>query len=108
MSSTATDPTDVPLCVDLDGTLSYSLHFKRIAIADIFLLTFLYLSRIIGGILISDAIVSFWLFAFSFLLFLSLAAAKRCVELKPGADRGTWILAVAGLACVLLAHPLPS
>lgn len=70
------------------ATLSYSLHFKRVAIADIFLLTFLYLSRIIGGILISDARVSFWLFAFSFLLFLSLAAAKRCVELHAVADRG--------------------
>jgi hypothetical protein len=23
-------------------------------------------------------------------------------------DRGTWLLALAGLACVLLAHPTPS
>lgn len=70
------------------ATLSYSLHFKRVAIADIFLLTFLYLARIIGGILISEAVVSFWIFAFSFLLFLSLAAAKRYVELKSSADQG--------------------
>jgi 4-hydroxybenzoate polyprenyltransferase len=176
-------------------TLSYSLYFKRVAIADIFLLTFLYLSRIVGGIIISEAKVSFWLFAFTFLIFLSLAAAKRCVELRITAgsgdgeikgrgyvqddlptisalgiasgvascivlslysnsdqvtslyarhewfwgicviafywitriwflthrglmhddpvvfalkDRGTWILALAGLACVLLAQPLPS
>lgn len=177
------------------ATLSYSLCIKRIALADIFLLAFLYLSRIVGGILISDAKISFWLFAFSFLLFLSLAAAKRHVELQLNAakgddgikgrgyqtadipavggigiatgvascivlglysnsqqvlalyqspqwfwgicvvalywisriwflthrglmhddplvfairDRGTWLLALAGLACVLLAHPTPS
>ncbi len=176
-------------------TLSYSLYFKRVAIADIFLLTFLYLSRVIGGIIISEARVSFWLFAFTFLLFLSLAAAKRYVELRLNKskgdggikgrgylqddlptisglgiasgvascivlslysnsdqvaalyhrhewfwgicviafywitriwflthrglmhddpvvfalkDRGTWVLALAGLACVLLAHPVPS
>ena len=69
-------------------TLSYSLYFKRVAIADIFLLTFLYLSRIVGGIIISEAKVSFWLFAFTFLIFLSLAAAKRCVELRVTATKG--------------------
>ncbi len=70
------------------ATLSYSLYFKRIAIADIFMLAFLYLSRVIGGIVISEAVISFWLFAFTFLLFLSLAAAKRHVELaaKSGDD----------------------
>ena len=70
------------------ATLSYSLYFKRVALADIFVLAFLYLSRIVGGILISEARLSFWLFAFSFLLFLSLAAAKRHVELQLNATRG--------------------
>jgi 4-hydroxybenzoate polyprenyltransferase len=70
------------LAAYIAATLSYSLYFKKIAIADIFLLAFLYLSRVIGGILISEAVVSFWLFAFTFLLFVSLAAAKRFVELK--------------------------
>jgi 4-hydroxybenzoate polyprenyltransferase/phosphoserine phosphatase len=71
------------------ATLSYSLYFKRVAIADIFLLTFLYLSRVVAGIIIiSEAKVSFWLFGYSFLLFLSLAAAKRYVELRLIADRG--------------------
>ncbi|MEM9282486.1 MAG: UbiA family prenyltransferase [Verrucomicrobiota bacterium] len=69
-------------------TLSYSLYFKRVAIADIFVLAFLYLSRIIAGILISEAILSFWIFAFTFLLFLSLAAAKRFVELKMRTEEG--------------------
>ncbi len=69
-------------------TLSYSLLLKRIAIADIFTLAFLYLSRIVGGILISSAVVSFWLFAFSFLLFLSLAALKRFTELRRSSESG--------------------
>ncbi|MEM1085061.1 MAG: UbiA family prenyltransferase [Verrucomicrobiota bacterium] len=178
------------------ATLSYSLFFKRVALADIFVLAFLYLSRVIGGIIIvPQAVISFWLFAFTFLLFLSLAAAKRHVEIQMTTDkgnddvqgrgyiardlpavsgigiatgvascivlglysvndkvtelydrpqwlwgicvvalywisriwflthrslmhddplvfalkdRGTWLLALAGLACVLLAHPLPS
>lgn len=70
------------------ATLAYSLYFKRIPIADIFFLTFLYLSRIVAGIIISDAQISFWLFAFTFLLFLSLAAAKRYVELKLSSNHG--------------------
>ena len=70
------------------ATLSYSLHFKKVAIADIFMLAMLYLSRVIGGIIISEAVVSFWLFAFTFLLFVSLAAAKRFVELKTVVDSG--------------------
>jgi len=69
-------------------TLSYSLYFKRVAIADIFMLALLYLSRVVGGIIISEAVISFWLFAFTFLLFLSLAAAKRYTELRMNADRG--------------------
>lgn len=71
------------------ATLSYSLFFKRVVIADIFVLAFLYLARVVAGIIISDAVASFWLFAFTFLLFLSLAAAKRFVELRLVADRGT-------------------
>ena len=64
------------------ATLSYSLCVKRMPIADIFLLTFLYLLRIVGGVLVISSALSFWLFAFSFLLFLSLAGAKRYVELQ--------------------------
>ncbi|MBU6181001.1 MAG: UbiA family prenyltransferase, partial [Verrucomicrobia bacterium] len=76
------------LCGYIAATLSYSLYFKRVALADIFLLAFLYLSRVIGGILISEAKISFWLFAFTFLLFLSLAAAKRFVELRATIGKG--------------------
>ncbi|TAE77372.1 MAG: UbiA family prenyltransferase [Verrucomicrobia bacterium] len=70
------------------ATLTYSLYLKRIALADIFLLAFLYLSRLVAGILISEAVISFWLFAFTFLLFLSLAAAKRFVELNAHSGTG--------------------
>ena len=71
------------------ATLAYSLFLKRIAVTDIFALAFLYLSRIIAGILISSAVVSFWLFAFTFLFFLSLAAMKRFVELRRSESDGT-------------------
>lgn len=77
-------------------TLSYSLVLKRVAITDIFTLAFLYLSRIIGGILISSAVTSFWLFAFTFLFFLSLAAVKRFTELRRTADHGTSHIAGRG------------
>jgi 4-hydroxybenzoate polyprenyltransferase len=72
-------------------TLSYSLHFKRVALADIFLLAFLYLARVIAGLVVSEAKVSFWLFSFTFLLFLSLAAVKRFVEVARSEDGGTLI-----------------
>lgn len=69
-------------------TLSYSLHFKRVPLADIFLLAFLYLSRVIAGLSVSEARLSFWLFSFTFLLFLSLAAVKRFVEVARTEDGG--------------------
>ncbi len=69
-------------------TLSYSLHFKRVPLADIFLLAFLYLSRVIAGLVVSEAKMSFWLFSFTFLLFLSLAAVKRFVEVARTDDDG--------------------
>lgn len=69
-------------------TLSYSLHFKRVPLADIFLLAFLYLSRVIAGLVVSEARISFWLFSFTFLLFLSLAAVKRFVEVARTDDDG--------------------
>ena len=72
-------------------TLSYSLHFKRVPLADIFLLAFLYLSRVIAGLVVSEAKVSFWLFSFTFLLFLSLAAVKRFVEVARTEDGGVLV-----------------
>ena len=42
----------------------------------------LYTVRIFAGAVILDVPVSFWLFAFSMFIFLSLALIKRCAELK--------------------------
>jgi 4-hydroxybenzoate polyprenyltransferase len=77
------------LCGYIFATLAYSLLLKRMEMIDIFALAFLYLTRIIAGILISAAVVSFWLFAFTFLFFLSLGAMKRFVELQRIAASGT-------------------
>ncbi len=63
-------------------TVSYSTFFKRVALIDLFLLTSLYLVRIVAGVVVGETLPSFWLFGFSFLFFLSLAAAKRQVELQ--------------------------
>ena len=60
---------------------SYSLVFKQIIIFDIILLTTLYILRIISGSLVTNDEISLWFFAFIVTLFLSLALAKRCMEL---------------------------
>ena len=89
-------------------TVAYSVHLKRIALVDLFVLTSLYLTRIVAGIVVGGALVSFWLFAFSFLFFLSLAAAKRRIEIRLhppasgekvrgrgyAADDGAWLTAL--------------
>lgn len=62
-------------------TVAYSTVLKRLALVDLFVLTSLYLTRIVAGVIVGETIPSFWLFAFSFLFFLSLAAAKRRIEL---------------------------
>ena len=62
-------------------TVAYSTILKRLALVDLFVLTSLYLTRIVAGVVVGETIPSFWLFAFSFLFFLSLAAAKRRIEL---------------------------
>jgi 4-hydroxybenzoate polyprenyltransferase len=62
-------------------TVAYSTILKRLALVDLFTLTSLYLTRIVAGVVVAGTIPSFWLFAFSFLFFLSLAAAKRRIEL---------------------------
>jgi 4-hydroxybenzoate polyprenyltransferase len=63
-------------------TFTYSVFLKRLALVDLFALTSLYLTRIVAGVLVGDTMLSFWLFAFSFLFFLSLAAAKRLIEIR--------------------------
>ena len=59
----------------------YSLYLKRIVLLDAFLLSGLYMTRIIAGHLVTGIPFSIWLLSFAFFLFLSLAFGKRWVEL---------------------------
>jgi len=70
-------------------TLSYTFYWKRIPIADIFVIAALFTFRIALGILILDVRISPWLLVFSMFVFLSLSAAKRHTELLRLKSRGT-------------------
>ena len=63
-------------------TLSYSLKLKQHFGMDVVALAILYTVRIIAGAAAIGVVVSFWLFAFSIFVFLSLALVKRCSEIK--------------------------
>ena len=59
----------------------YCLWLKRIALIDVFLLSGLYMMRVQAGGWATAVLVSPWLLIFSLFFFLSLAFAKRFVEL---------------------------
>ena len=67
-------------------TLLYSFLLKRIYVIDTFTLAFLYSIRIFSGAAVINASISYWLLAFSFLIFLSFALLKRFVEIKSSED----------------------
>lgn len=67
--------------------LAYSLVLKRVALLDVFVLAGLYALRILAGAAAIDVPVSDWLLAFSLFAFLSLALAKRFVEVSAVAAR---------------------
>lgn len=75
-------------------TLWYSLRLKRMAMVDVLCLAGLYSIRVVAGGAAVAIMPSFWLLAFSMFLFLSLAIAKRYVELCGLQERGE--LAAAG------------
>ncbi|WP_338766590.1 UbiA family prenyltransferase [Massilia sp. METH4] len=62
-------------------TVCYSLYLKRLLMIDIVTLSLLYTLRILGGSAATHITPSFWLLAFSFFIFLSLALLKRYSEL---------------------------
>jgi 4-hydroxybenzoate polyprenyltransferase len=64
------------------GTVTYSLYLKRLLLVDVLVLAGLYTHRIIAGGIATHVPVSAWLLAFSLFIFLSLAFAKRFIELK--------------------------
>lgn len=69
------------LAIYIAGALSYTFYWKRIPVADIFVLAALFTFRIALGILILDVRISPWLLIFSMFVFFSLSAAKRHIEL---------------------------
>jgi len=70
----------------LAATTAYSFHLKRVPILDILLLSGFYVFRIVAGAVVAPVQLSPWLIAFAMFLFLSLAAAKRYVELTSLSD----------------------
>ncbi len=67
---------------------AYSLHLKRRLLIDVFILAFLYTSRVVGGGIATDNHATIWLLGFSSFLFLGLAFLKRCAELIRIRDAG--------------------
>ena len=62
-------------------TFFYSIVLKRLVLIDCLTLAFLYTIRIISGAVVVGDALSFWLLAFSFFMFLSLAFVKRYAEI---------------------------
>ena len=62
-------------------TTAYSIHFKKVVVLDIFILSILYCTRLIAGGAATNIQLSFWLLAFSFFFFFALASMKRQAEL---------------------------
>ena len=62
-------------------TTAYSVALKRRAVVDVFSLAALYTLRVAAGTQATGQPLSFWILSFSLFIFLSLALAKRYVEL---------------------------
>ncbi|HWF20314.1 MAG TPA: UbiA family prenyltransferase, partial [Verrucomicrobiae bacterium] len=71
----------IVLAAYLALTTTYSWHVKKIPLLDVFFLAGLYTMRLIAGHAATGIPKSFWLFAFSMFIFLSLALVKRYTEL---------------------------
>jgi 4-hydroxybenzoate polyprenyltransferase len=67
-------------------TTWYSLHLKRIALLDVFVLSIFYSFRIWAGALVASVPLSQWFMGFILFFFLSLAMAKRYSELVQAAE----------------------
>lgn len=63
-------------------TISYSFKLKKMYLLDMITLSILYTIRLISGGILTDTLISPWLFSFSIFIFLSLGAMKRYTELK--------------------------
>jgi 4-hydroxybenzoate polyprenyltransferase len=78
------DTTIVPILIVLyiAASFAYSLHLKKIALLDVFVLSGFYTLRIVAGGAAGHVPLSGWFLSFSVFLFLSLGFAKRAVELR--------------------------
>ena len=69
------------------ASLSYSLIWKQLLLADVLMLALLYSFRLYAGGIYAGVAISDWLIVFSVFFFLGLALMKRCVDLvarEPG------------------------
>lgn len=83
--------TVILLLIYVLATAAYTLWLKRVLLVDVILLAGLYSLRLLAGGAAAGVEVSSWLLAFSMFLFLSLALAKRLIELEaaPNVDSAT-------------------
>ena len=96
------------------ATSAYSFYFKRVPVLDVLFLSGFYVFRVVAGAMLAPVKPAPWLIAFAMFLFLSLAAAKRYVELtdrtesdRPNASRGYLredypMIAAFGVNCACL------
>lgn len=77
-------------------TYAYSLSLKQHLAIDVITLATLYTVRIVAGAVLVDVPLSRWFLAFSIFLFLSLALAKRVMELHGAAARNATKIAGRG------------
>jgi 4-hydroxybenzoate polyprenyltransferase/phosphoglycolate phosphatase-like HAD superfamily hydrolase len=77
-------------------TLMYSVRLKRVAVVDVCVLAMLYTLRIIAGAAALNMPLSLWILSFSIFLFLSLALAKRYVEIAMTESNDTSSLSARG------------
>jgi 4-hydroxybenzoate polyprenyltransferase/phosphoserine phosphatase len=75
------------LAVYFAATLAYSFHLKSKLMLDVVVLAWLYTHRVMAGGIATGVHISAWLLAFSMFLFLSLAFAKRYIELQQSLDK---------------------
>lgn len=70
----------------LATTTAYSLALKRQPLVDVIVLAMLYTTRLAAGAALVSVPLSRWFLAFSIFFFLSLALAKRALEMRAGAS----------------------
>lgn len=78
----------VVLALYIGLTTAYSFTLKRRILADVFTLAGLYTMRIFAGAAAINVMPSFWILSFSLFAFLSLALAKRYVEIDSAKETG--------------------